>query len=58
MAGFIVYKKFTLKQAERCIAQLEKWFENNPKRKVCRTDLFEVRRDHVREEILKHTQHN
>ena len=55
MAGLIIYKKFTLEEAEKYISQIEKWFKDNPKRKVCQTDLFKVYKGHVREEILKRT---
>lgn len=55
MAGFIVFKKFTQEEAERTIADLSAWFEANPKRRVCRTDLgFKVRRNKIRQDIGPH----
>lgn len=44
MASFVAYKK--LKQAElrkmakESITGIEKWFEKNPKRRVCRATLW------------------
>jgi len=43
-----VHKQIAMKQAE-------KWFRENPKRKICKTDLFEIRKGFIVEDILKYT---
>ena len=53
---FIVFKKLTPIQALENARDIEQWFIKNPTRRVCRTDLFTVRRHHVVEDILKHTE--
>ena len=55
MSSFLIFKKLTQQEAEETISQLEKWFKENPKRKICRTDLFKVRKNHVREDVMEHT---
>lgn len=55
MAGFIIFRKFSHEEARENIDAIEKWFTANPRRRICLTDLFKVRRGHVREDILKHT---
>ncbi len=55
MAGFIIFKKLTLIEALDSIIQIQQFFRENPRRKICRTDLFKVRRNHIIEDILKHT---
>ncbi len=52
MSRFIVFRKLTGTEAEECIAGLEKWFANNPRRQVCNTDLFKVYRGKVRETVM------
>lgn len=56
MASFVVYKKLDQKVAQETYDGIKKWFEDNPKRKVCRTDIFKVRRGHIAEDILKHSE--
>ena len=51
----VIFPKLTKKEAEKNIKDLEEWFRNNPRRKVCHTDLFKVRRSHIREDVLSHT---
>ena len=55
MARFIVSKKLTIQEAVYAIIGLEKWFKENPKRRVCRTETFVVKRGMVGTEVLKHT---
>lgn len=52
----IVYRKLTKQEAEDNIAAIEQWFKDNPKRNICRTDLFKVRRNHVREDVMEHAE--
>jgi hypothetical protein len=50
----LIYKKFTAEQAKDIVQKLNGWFRDNPKRKVCHTNLFKVRRGHVVEDVLFH----
>ena len=52
---FIVYKKLSKEEAEKLMSKARNWFESNPRRRVCRTDLFKIRRNYIREDILEHT---
>ena len=54
MARFIVTKKLTIKEALDSIVGIEKWFADNPTRKICQTDVFKVRRGFSATDILKH----
>lgn len=56
MSGFIVFQKLTQKEAIETIRDIEKWFNANPKKKQCKTDLFVVRRGHIAEDVLKHSE--
>ena len=38
-------------KAERVIVAVNNWFKENPERKICKTDHYEVRRGHVREDV-------
>jgi hypothetical protein len=59
----LVFKKILSKEElediyKKAIIDIQKWFENNPKRKICRTEWiygesFKVRRKHVKEDIEK-----
>lgn len=51
---FRIFKKLTKEEAEDNIKNLDIWFKNNPRRRVCRTDLFKVRKGHIREDVTKH----
>lgn len=54
---FVVRGKLTKEQAEKDIKGIEQWFKGNPRRRVCRTDYYiNVRRNHIREDILKITE--
>ncbi|MEK6879799.1 MAG: hypothetical protein AABY22_09345 [Nanoarchaeota archaeon] len=52
--SFILFNKFNKKDAKKLLTDMEEWFKNNPKRRVCYTDLFKIRRNHIKEDILKH----
>ena len=52
--ALLVYKKFTAEQAKGIVAKLNKWFRDNPKRRVCYTELFKFRRGHIIEDVLFH----
>ena len=53
--AFIIFEKLKIKQAIEIMINLEKWFNGNKTRKVCKTSLFKVRRNHILEDVLKHT---
>lgn len=53
---FVFFKKLTQKNAQSTYNRAKKFFKNNPKRRVCRTDLFNIRRGHVKDDILKHAE--
>lgn len=55
MAKIIIHRKFTPKEAIEVMLQAEKWFADNPKRKVCRTDLFAIRRGYVVRDVFERT---
>jgi len=55
MANFQVFKKFTKTEAKILIEELEQWFKDNPKRRVCNTDLFKVKKGKIKETVLRHT---
>lgn len=50
----VVFEKLPYRDAKEFCVQVEEWFVGNPKRKVCRTDLFKVRKGHVQEDVMKH----
>lgn len=56
--SIIVYKKMTITEAIENIQKIEKWFSENKTRKICRTDLFKVRRGFVGTDIFKRTNLN
>lgn len=47
-------RKFTQDEVERMIEQIEQWFAAHPRRQLCRTEFFTVRRNHTREDVLAH----
>jgi hypothetical protein len=56
MAGFIFFKKFTPEEAKDIIVDISQWFRDNPKRRMCQTDLgFKVRRGHITEDVMART---
>lgn len=56
MATFVVYNKLTKKEAQFAYDGITKWFKKNPDRTDCKTETFTVRRDHIKEDILKHSE--
>lgn len=57
MSGFVVFKKLSLQKTIENMLGIEKWFSENPKRRVCNTDLFKVRRGFIVRDILKHSEY-
>jgi hypothetical protein len=55
MATFIVYSLLTQKEAQFAYDGIKKWFKKNPDRDDCATETFTVRRDHIKDDILKHS---
>jgi hypothetical protein len=55
MAGILVFKKLTAEEAIVAMGDIEKWFRNNPRRRVCNSDLFKIRRGYLVEDVLKHS---
>tara|TARA_Y100000310_G_scaffold219114_1_gene220514 strand:- start:98 stop:283 length:186 start_codon:yes stop_codon:yes gene_type:complete len=53
---FIVFKKLSQEEAQDAYDGIKRWFEDNPKRKKCHTDVFDVRRGHIKEDILSHSE--
>ena len=60
--AIIVRRKLTLEDAEKYIPQVEEWFRENPKRRICHFGddaggtWFNIRRKYVREDILEHAE--
>lgn len=52
---FIVSNKLTHIEALKAMRGIEGYFRNNKRKKICKTELFTVRREHVVEDILEHT---
>lgn len=50
-----LYRKLTQIEAEQAIRDIEKWFAEHPKRQVVYTEVFRVRRGHIKEDILAHS---
>jgi len=46
-------RSFTREDAEDLIERATKWFKENPRRRVCRTELSSIRRNHIREDTEK-----
>ncbi len=55
MSGFKIFRKLITEQAVDTIKKIELWFVQNPKRKICNTDLFVVRRGFCGTDVFKHT---
>lgn len=55
MAGFIISRKLNVLEALEVMERMEIWFRDNPRRKICQTEIWKVRRGHLVEDILKHT---
>ena len=56
MAALIVSAKLTAEEAIGAMRSIVKWFADNPKRNVCRTDRgWAVHRGTIARDILDHT---
>lgn len=55
MSMFVFRRKLTKAQCEDVARQVEEWFLKNPRRRICRADLWKksIRKGHVLEDILK-----
>jgi hypothetical protein len=53
--SFAVYEKLSADEARTIISAVSKWFVSNPRRRVCRTSWFNIKRCHVEEEVMKQT---
>ena len=53
--AIIITRKLTIPEARKAILQLAEWFRQNPRRRICRTDDFKVRKGHIAQDVLKHT---
>ena len=53
---FIVYSLLNQKEAQYAYDGVRNWFKNNPDKKVCRTEYFSVRCDHIKEDILSQSE--
>lgn len=49
----IVYTPLSQREATKTYKAIKQWFVDNPKRKVCQTDLLKVRKAHLKEDFLK-----
>ena len=54
--ALIIFRKLDRTTANKLINMANKFFKENPKRKICRTDLFDIRRGHVTEDINRHSE--
>lgn len=50
---FIIVEKLNKKIAKKNFKLLQKWFDDNPRRRVCNTDYGKVRRAHMKEDFLR-----
>lgn len=54
MGSFIVFDPLNQKEATKTWKGLKQWFADNPRRKVCTTDLGKIRRTFMKEDFLKY----
>ncbi len=52
MALIVLWAPFSQADASRIYRQIVKWFKDNPRRRVARTDRGKIRRGHIEEDIL------
>lgn len=50
---FVYYPLLSQTQAQYTYDGIREWFKNNPGRNECQCEGFTVRRDHIKEDILK-----
>ena len=54
MTGFVIYTKPSKTTLRKLVKEINKWFEDNPRRRVCNTDLLEhtkIRKGRVLEDL-------
>ncbi len=65
MTTFVVYKRLTEEEirqdARKVMEDLERWFQENPRRMICHAELWygrpaRIRRQHVEEDVEKAAQ--
>ena len=49
----IIFQKLGQKQAQDVYNMAKRFFKENPRRRVAHTDLFKIRRAHIKEDILE-----
>lgn len=54
MARFVMFRRLPPKDTVDTIIGLRKWFDEHPRRRVCNTDLFKVRRGHIEDDVFKY----
>jgi len=56
VGSFIVYNLLTQSEAQYAYDGIRKWFKDNPKRKICKTETFVVNRSSIKKDILKNSE--
>jgi hypothetical protein len=56
MGTFVIYNLLTQVEAQYTYDGIRQWFKDNPDRNDCKTESVSVRRDHVKEDILKNAE--
>lgn len=56
MATFVYYPLWDQKTAQYCYDGIRKWFNDNPNKDVCKTESCAIRRDHIKDDILKNSE--
>jgi hypothetical protein len=52
----VIFSRLSQKQATFAFKGITQWFKDHPKRRTCQTEHFAVRRGHIAEDILQHSQ--
>lgn len=53
-----IYKLLSKRQSKKIAKQIEQWFKDNPRRRVCHTDIHggtTIHRGHITEDLAEHT---
>lgn len=53
MALISIRRRLTHKECEEAAARIEEWFKANPRRKVCRTEYWTIRKGNVLQQVLE-----
>lgn len=56
MGSFVFYPLWDQKTAQYCYDGIRKWFIDNPDRDTCKTESCTIRREHIKEDILKNSE--